>query len=536
MVAMQARAFAAMGMGTLLLDMHGTGDSPGEFEQGDWDIWLNDLKCGIAWLRQNANGCRTVWGIRLGAIMAAQLAAHDESLDRLLLWQPVVAGKSYWTQFLRIRIAAEMGQADGIRSTEVLRAMAAQGQTVEASGYRVCARLATALDALRLPDDGSLSDKEIHWFEVLAGADGVVSRANAKCAEAMTATGSRVNLVQLAGPSFWQLHERSVVPELITATTQAAQEWAPLADVHAGASRSEVCSPATVERDEVPVVFPCEANHLTGIVHRAASDAHVGIVIVVAGGPQYRAGAHRQFVSLARMFTASGYPVLRFDLRGMGDSSGVYQGYHHSRPDIRAAVDQLQRSIPSVREVVLFGECESASGILFYAHEDPRVRKIALANPWVRTQEGQAEVILKHYYRDRLLSREFWRGLFHGELKVARALDSFIEVVTIYLKGRRNLRAASSEAARSDLDGLPLPAKTAEGLRRFGGSVLLLMSGHDYIAREFDEVTKSSKAWEGLLTDKRVQRKDIANADHTFSRPEWKAEAQHALRVWLAAP
>jgi len=261
----------------------------------------------------------------------------------------------------------------------------------------------------------------------------------------------------------------------------------------------------------------------------------VGVVIVVAGGPQYRAGAHRQFVSMARMFAGQGYPVLRFDLRGMGDSSGSYLGYHHSRPDIRAAIDELQRRVPKVQRVMLFGECESASGILFYAYQDSRVHKVALANPWVRTEEGRAEVMLKHYYRDRLLSRQFWGDMFRGRLQVRRAAKGFVSLVGQVAKGRKTLRAKAQIGADDDLQHLPLVMKVAEGLRRFKGEALLLMSGHDYIAREFDEVTKSSQAWAGLLHSPRVQRADIEGADHTFSRAEWKQQAHQALRRWLAA-
>ena len=45
-------------------------------------------------------------------------------------------------------------------------------------------------------------------------------------------------------------------------------------------------------------------------------------VIILIGGPQYRAGAHRQFVHLARSLADEGIACLRFDFRGMGDSSG----------------------------------------------------------------------------------------------------------------------------------------------------------------------------------------------------------------------
>ena len=39
-------------------------------------------------------------------------------------------------------------------------------------------------------------------------------------------------------------------------------------------------------------------------------------MVIVVGGPQYRAGSHRQFTLLARHIAAAGYPVLRFDARG----------------------------------------------------------------------------------------------------------------------------------------------------------------------------------------------------------------------------
>ena len=103
------------------------------------------------------------------------------------------------------------------------------------------------------------------------------------------------------------------------------------------------------------------------------------------------------------------------------------------------------------------------------------------------------------------------------------------------LKGRKTLRAGVQVAADDSLDALPLVAKPAEGLRRFQGHALLLMSGKDYIAREFDEVTKGSQAWAGLLSGPRITRADIEGADHTFSRAEWKAQAHQALRDWLAA-
>src|SRR5262245_16535649 len=148
MVSMQARELARIGIGTLVLDPYGTGDSAGEHSEATWEQWREDLRAGIAWLRSHGNGCRTLWGVRVGALMASELAVADGGIEQLVFWQPVVDGKQFFTQFLRIRIAAELEQNGGIKSTEELRKMAASGQNIEVSGYQVNGQLARELDTL----------------------------------------------------------------------------------------------------------------------------------------------------------------------------------------------------------------------------------------------------------------------------------------------------------------------------------------------------------------------------------------------------
>lgn len=563
MVSQQARRLALSGLGTLVVDPYGTGDSAGEFSEATWADWQADLLLGADWLDAHAGGCVAVLGVRLGAIMAAQIARQRAGVRHLLLWQPVLNGKTFYTQFLRIRLAAEMsqaGQGPRIKTTGELRKLSADGHCVEVSGYEIGPALAGELDTLVFDLAGHPAPPDVEWFEVaggsLAGAansgtppvDGSPESAAEAGASAPELLPASVNAVKkltdqgvvvrttvVSGPPFWYVHERELAPELVEATAAACATW-PAAVQPAADALQAVAAGHGAPTPERLVSFDCGQDRLVGCLHTTGDAApRRGVVIVVAGGPQYRVGAHRQFVNLARRLAAQGQPVLRFDLRGMGDSSGEYQGFQHSAADIRAAVDTLMQLQPTLQDVLLIGECESASGILFYAWQDTRVGGAVLVNPWVRSAEGQAQVIVKRYYLDRLRSGDFWRKLLSGRWAAGESLRSLRQVLRDYLRGRRQFRQATLVAAGDDMSALPLPVKTATGLSRFKGRVLLLMSGHDYIAREFDEVTAASAAWAGLLQSPRLVRRDIAAADHTFSRREWKDEAASTIAEWARA-
>jgi exosortase A-associated hydrolase 1/exosortase A-associated hydrolase 2 len=529
MVAMQARQLSLLGCGVLVIDPYGTGDSDGDFSEATWAQWRQDFRLGIAWLRSFGNGCCGLWGIRLGALMAIELAAEDSEITRLLLWQPVVNAKTYFTQFLRIRVAADIERRDGVRSVDELRRQTESGQLIDVSGYSIGPILAKELDSLKTPALTSIESKSIYWFETLPSAEANVSRESIRVMDEWRAAGIALQLHKVLGSSFWQVHERVTAPDLIHACATVVGAWPSRQSAITPSSDSIIAVTAQFE----PVTFKCESESLFGIWHHGSEKSRIGIVMVVAGGPQYRVGAHRQFVSLARDLADRGHNILRFDLRGMGDSSGVHQGFLHSETDIKAAIDCLQSRQPELTDFVLIGECESASGILFYAYKDARVRRVVLVNPWVRTAAVQAEVIIKHYYWERLVSKDFWGKVRRGEFNPLQAARSLSDVLRTYWRDRNGTRAQGSQIEQENLGTLPLPIGTAIGLQRFPGNALILMSGRDHIAREFDQVVAGSPMWMRLMKDKRVSRHDVADADHTFSRAEWKQEVATVVGNWL---
>jgi exosortase A-associated hydrolase 1 len=252
-----------------------------------------------------------------------------------------------------------------------------------------------------------------------------------------------------------------------------------------------------------------------------APTASLGVLIVV-GGPQYRVGSHRQFVLLARALAARGFAVMRFDCAGMGDSAGVERPFTDRDDDIGAAVDAFVARVPSLDGVVLWGLCDAASAALLYAPRDSRVTQLVLLNPWVRSDAGLARTHLKHYYGSRLADRAFWSGLLRGEVGVWRALKGFVGTLITARRG-----ASDNDAA------LDFQTRMARGWQRFAGDILLICSGDDLTAREFIDHAASDGAWAGLVEQKRVVRCDLADADHTFSRAEWRDRVADWTAQWL---
>lgn len=285
---------------------------------------------------------------------------------------------------------------------------------------------------------------------------------------------------------------------------------------------------------ETPISFRCGDADLVGIVHRPDAAIHGAPrrgVLIVVGGPQYRIGSHRQFLLLARALSENGVAAMRFDHRGLGDSGGEFAGFENIDDDIRAAVDAFQRSVPGLEEVVLWGLCDAASAILFYAPGDPRIAASVLLNPWVRSETGYAKTQLKHYYLKRLTSRDMWSKIFSGRFQIAESLRSFFGTVRTAAADGRNdddEGDASAGAGRN-----PLADRMADGLAQYARPVLLVMSGNDLTAREFDDAVKASPRWQKLVAAGRMTRRDLSTADHTFSRRAWRDEVAAITVDWI---
>ena len=271
----------------------------------------------------------------------------------------------------------------------------------------------------------------------------------------------------------------------------------------------------------------CEGESMAGILHEPTIPRRDVGVLVVVGGPQYRVGSHRQFVLLARSLAAVGYPVLRFDYRGMGDSSGEQRTFDAVDKDIRAAIDALMAEHLPLRGVAIFGLCDAASAALMYCASDARVKALVLANPWVRTDTSEARTRLRHYYGKRLFERSFWNKIVGGNIKLKDAIGGLSSSM---LRAARGVgRRSGSRRKSMFIDHM------SDGLAAFHGPVLLLMSGRDLTAREFDSLCVNSPRWNEISRKPNIEWRPLPDADHTFSSDDSKDRSTTTIREWLAS-
>lgn len=242
------------------------------------------------------------------------------------------------------------------------------------------------------------------------------------------------------------------------------------------------------------LTFSCDGAQLVGTLD--AAPGNVGLLIVT-GGNETRAGAFGGQAELAARIAAAGFPVFRFDRRGVGDSEGENAGFRSSAPDIAAAIAAFRAAEPGLSLLVGFGNCDGASALMLCAGEG--MDALVLANPWTIEEAGAApppQAIRARYSEKLRNPREIWR-LLTGKVSFAKLAQGL----------SRALAPAPGPSG--------LAAEVAHSLSRFSGPVAILLAGRDRTAQIFET------AWDSA--DPRIDR--CADAGHAF--------AESDARDWL---
>lgn len=244
------------------------------------------------------------------------------------------------------------------------------------------------------------------------------------------------------------------------------------------------------------LTFPCEGSTLVGTLDDAPGTTGL---LLVSGGNELRSGAWAGQAQFAVTIAAQGFPVFRYDRRGVGDSDGPNGEFKTAGPDIAAALAAFREAAPQVSRVVAMGNCDAASSLMLA--QGAGCDGLILSNPW--TIEGDddapAPEVLRDHYKRRLASPEALKRLLTGQIPIGKLVRSLIAA----------LRPAPAPTS--------LAQDMAAGIAGFAGPVSILIAERDRTAVAF------LAAWD--KADKRIRR--CAEASHSYVEPE--------AREWLEA-
>jgi pimeloyl-ACP methyl ester carboxylesterase len=111
-----------------------------------------------------------------------------------------------------------------------------------------------------------------------------------------------------------------------------------------------------------PVFFPAGRETVFGLFTPAPAAKGPGVVILSGGlHGTSTVGRNRTFLRLAERLASAGYPVLRFDYHGIGESTGLAGGFGSDAPfatDAVAAARWMEDQ--GIDQIVLLGKCFGA--------------------------------------------------------------------------------------------------------------------------------------------------------------------------------
>lgn len=219
MMAQVARALASRGLAAACVDVYGTGDSDGEFEEATWERWVADVSLAASWCARQVHPVTHLVGIRLGCALAmAASAQFGHALKGSVFWQPVTDGSRLLEQFLRLRVAASMMDQDKRETVKELRERLRKGDTLEVAGYRLSGALAVAIERVNLAGlAGDAATGDIHWMEVVRESK-TPSAPTVQALEALRARGCGVTYHEIVGEPFWSATEIVSIGELVGRT------------------------------------------------------------------------------------------------------------------------------------------------------------------------------------------------------------------------------------------------------------------------------------------------------------------------------
>lgn len=505
-------------MTVIRFDWAGTGDSSGDLLEIDCcSTFVDNVRSTVQWLKRRQDWDRvSVIGVRMGATLAAA-ALESEHVDGLVLWAPVISGRSFVRELTAVD---RLGDAPAAGRNPAI---------LEAAGFAWSSDLTASLSRQTLLQ-GVPRCRRV----MLTGHD---HTPDAQLASRLSAAGLDIDHYDLRGvAAMLDEPHKSKVP--VDAIAQIV-DW--LAAAGTGTDPVE----RREELDETERTLILGAGDIVETPVKIAPDLF-GIVcepeqpttperptlVLLNGGAAYRIGPGRMNVEAARRLATQGFRTIRLDLSGLGDSvTGETVPDNDSYAstafrDVAMTIEWIQERF-GVAEVVVMGLCSGAYMAFQSAAQLPHRALVEsiLINPltyfWCdgMTLETAAtrELIREHYYLSSAFQPAKWWKLITGQSKIG--LGGAARMVARRLLPKRRTRTPRPSPTGADGFGHPVSEDLGRDLKRATRSERHLAMIFATSDPGYSILTaQAGRQARRLQSAGQLDVSFVDDADHTFSR------------------
>lgn len=522
-----AERLAAAGHPVLRFDYDGTGDSGGlDSDPGRVRAWIESVSHAVDEVRAlSGAGEVCLFGIRMGATLAAAAAAHRGDVDRVVLWNPCPTGRAYSREMKMFRQFAE-------QTGELTARPKAEGDTNEESGGFLLT--GETVDALKKLDLVKL-DKRVAESVLVLGRDDVPD--DDKVARALESKGAIAKYQQLGGYAEMMVApHKSVFPEAVYTTmrdwldeTSHTQPRTP------GAVKSTSRAHGTVAAGvrEEAIRFGPDGIYfgvLTEPVDKTLAEGKPLVIFSNTAG-NYRIGPNRMYVEMGRKLAALGLPSIRIDVSGIGDSV-IWEGEWENHPygdQLTLDIKETIKHLKAQKRAETFGVAGLCSGAFVGYHAalaDDAIVSVVMINPQTfKWEEGMSLEVnplanrdATEYYKRRFFAKEAWMKLLKGGVDprhAASALGGRIVDMTRATVAKFKAKIPIDASKGSDV------ARAFDTMTKRGVDVLVVFAGGDPGIDNLNE--KVGSAMQSLTKRPNFVIETIEGPDHSFT-PLWAQE------------
>lgn len=285
---------------------------------------------------------------------------------------------------------------------------------------------------------------------------------------------------------------------------------------------------------------------LAGVLARpdsAGSRGRTGIVLL-SPGLLHRIGPHRVYVQLARALASDGFPVLRFDFSGQGDSPPRTDHLPIKQSvvaETTAAIDYILTEA-GCSEVVLIGHCSGALIALLTTFSDTRVASVVAISPeggdeaWVEfdRRRKEARYFANYYRRSSVGNKGRWKRFLTGRVNYRSVARNVARNIIWYRLSALTYRYRSG---REDVDA---PAAEREDVREFKEGLRSLAERQIPILLIHPDQSYGPELLRALLGDtiEEMHQRDelnlvtISSSDHMFTPLAAQDELVSTICEW----